>query len=65
MGYLSRGRRTATVTADGPVALLEVNAKLMEQVSTDCQLRFCKVFLKVLIERLARTTEMMVRAGAN
>jgi len=63
MGYLSRGKRTATVTADGPVALLKVNAKLMEQVSTDCQLRFCKVFLKVLIERLARTTEMMVRAS--
>ncbi|MEQ8663070.1 MAG: serine/threonine-protein kinase [Gammaproteobacteria bacterium] len=63
MGYLSRGRRTATVTAQGPVALMKINAKLMEQVSRDCQLRFSKVFLRILIERLAHTTEMMVRAG--
>ena len=64
MGYLSRIKRTATVKADGPVSLIKINATLIEQVSADCQLRFYKVFMKVLIERLSRTTEMVVRGPA-
>jgi serine/threonine protein kinase len=61
MGYLNRIKRTATVTADGPVSLMKINATLIEQVTVDCQLRFYKIFLRTLIERLTRTTEMMVR----
>jgi serine/threonine protein kinase len=64
MGYLSRIKRTATVKANGPVSLIKINATLIEQVSADCQLRFYKVFMKVLIERLSRTTEMVVRGPA-
>ena len=64
MGYLSRIKRTATVTADGPIALMKVNSTLIEQVTTECQLRFYKVFMKTLIERLSKTTEMMVRNPA-
>jgi len=33
---------------------------LIEQVTADCQLRFYKVFVRVLIERLSRTTERVV-----
>jgi serine/threonine protein kinase len=62
MGYLTRNKRSATVTAEGPVALLKVNSTLIEQVSADCQLRFYRTFTRILIERLSRTTEMMVRA---
>ena len=61
MGYLNRIKRTATVTANGPVSLMKVNSTLIEQVTSDCQLRFYKVFLKTLIDRLSKTTEMMVR----
>ncbi|MGR8918868.1 MAG: protein kinase domain-containing protein [Gammaproteobacteria bacterium] len=61
MGYLNRIKRTATVTADGPVSLMKVNSTLIEQVTSDCQLRFYKVFLKTLINRLSKTTEVMVR----
>ncbi|MBI4692780.1 MAG: protein kinase [Gammaproteobacteria bacterium] len=61
MGFLNKIRRTATIRADGPVSLLKVNATLIEQVSQECQLRFCRVFLRVLTERLQKTTEMMVR----
>lgn len=61
MGYLNRIKRTATVTADGPVSLMKVNSTLIEQVTSECQLRFYKVFLKILIDRLSKTTEMMVR----
>ena len=63
MGYLSRIKRTATVKANGPVSLMKVNSTLIEQVSVDCQLRFYKVFSKILIERLTRTTEQMVRGA--
>jgi serine/threonine-protein kinase len=60
MGHINKSRRTATVTADTPVSLMKANSTLIEQVTSDCQLRFYKVFLRVLIDRLARTTEMLV-----
>jgi len=67
MGYLNRIKRTASVTALKPVTLMKVNSTLIEQVTQDCQLRFYKVFLRVLIDRLSSTNEMAVkslRAGA-
>ena len=62
MGYLNRIKRTASVTANGRVSLMKVNSTLIEQVTSDCQLRFYKVFLKTLIDRLSKATEMMVRS---
>lgn len=62
MGYLNKIKRTATVTAKSPVTLMKVNSTLIEQVTAECQLRFYKVFLRVLIDRLSKTTEMMVRS---
>ena len=56
MGYLTKTRRTATVTARDDVNLLKVDANLLDQTSTDCQLRFNQVFLKILLERLTRTS---------
>ena len=47
-------RRDSTITAEGPVTLLKVTATLLEQTSIACQLRFNKVFLRELIERLQR-----------
>ena len=47
-------RRDSTITADGPVTLLKMTATLLEQTSIACQLRFNKVFLRELIERLQR-----------
>jgi len=64
MGYLSRIRRTASVIADGPVALIKLNSTLIEQATHECQLRFYQVFLKTLIDRLSKTTEMMVRGSS-
>lgn len=60
MGYLNKIRRTATVVAKTPVTTMKVNSTLIEQVTVDCQLRFYKVFLRVLIERLSTTTSMVV-----
>ena len=50
--YVSGARRTATISALGPVTLIRVSSTLLEQSSSDCQLRFNKVFLRSLIERL-------------
>jgi serine/threonine protein kinase len=51
-GYVRGARRTATISATGPVTLVRVSSTLLEQASSACQLRFNKVFLRSLIERL-------------
>jgi serine/threonine protein kinase len=50
--YVSGTKRTATIKSKGPVSILSVSATLLEQLSTECQLRFTKVFLAALIRRL-------------
>jgi len=60
MGYMSHTERTASVTAESNCVLMRVNATLIEQASLQCQLRFHKVFLRSLIERLTRTSEVVV-----
>ncbi len=50
--YVREARRTATISAAQDVTLLRVSSTLLEQVSANCQLRFMKVFLRTLIERL-------------
>ncbi|MET0280895.1 MAG: serine/threonine-protein kinase [Steroidobacteraceae bacterium] len=52
--YLPGARRSATVRALGNVTLLKVAATLLEQASPSCQLRFNRVFLRGLIERLQK-----------
>ena len=48
-----RGARpTATIKAISPLTLVRVSSTLLEQSSSACQLRFNKVFLRSLIERL-------------
>jgi serine/threonine protein kinase len=50
--YVRGARRTATICANSPVMLVRVSSTLLEQSSSACQLRFNKVFLRSLIERL-------------
>ena len=50
--FVRGARRTATICAIGPVTLMTVSSTLLEQASTACQLRFNKMFLRSLIERL-------------
>ena len=53
--YVRGAKRQASIKADGPVTILRVSSTLMEQVSSSCQLRFNKVFLRSLITRLQGT----------
>ncbi len=50
--YVRGAKRTASIRANGNVTILRVSSTLMEQVSSACQLRFNKVFLRALITRL-------------
>ncbi len=50
--YVRGARRTATISAVDDVTLVRVSSTLLEQASSSCQLRFNKVFLRALIERL-------------
>jgi serine/threonine protein kinase len=50
--YVRGAKRTASIKAKGAVTILRVSSTLMEQVSSSCQLRFNKVFLRSLITRL-------------
>ena len=55
--YVSGVKRTATIRAKDAVDVVSVSATLLEQLSTECQLRFNKVFLRSLIRRLQGNTE--------
>ena len=50
--YVRGAKRQASICAEGAVTILRVSSTLMEQVSSACQLRFNKVFLRSLITRL-------------
>jgi serine/threonine protein kinase len=50
--YVPGARRTATIRATDNVTVLKVSSTLLEQVSTPCQLRFNRVFLRAMISRL-------------
>jgi len=64
MGYLSNMKRTADIIAETDVTLLEIDAATMERASAACQLRFNKMFLQTLIERLVPTSEELSKRGA-
>ncbi len=51
-GYISGSRSTASFRAKESVTVLSVSSTMLEQVSTECQLRFNKVFLRTMIRRL-------------
>jgi serine/threonine protein kinase len=51
-GYVSGARSISSFRALDAVTVLSVSSTILEQVSTECQLRFNKVFLRTLIRRL-------------
>lgn len=55
--YVPGARRSASVRTVGNVTVLKVGATLLEQASPSCQLRFNRVFLRSLIERLQKSEQ--------
>lgn len=62
MGFAGSIERTATIRARGSVNLMAVSATSIERASKDCQLKFHKVFVHTLIDRLARSNERLLQA---
>jgi eukaryotic-like serine/threonine-protein kinase len=56
-------RRSATISASTPLTLVKIKADLLDQLSDGCQLRFNKMFLRTLVERLSRTNSMLAATG--
>jgi serine/threonine protein kinase len=56
MGFIAGRQRTASIIAHTAVSALKVRASLIDRASLHCQLRFHKVFLNTLVERLSLTT---------
>jgi len=54
MGYIAKSKNSATIKALTTIRLLEVNNSAIEESSSSCQLRFTKMFLKRIIERLSK-----------
>jgi len=59
MAYLGKIKRTASILALTNTVLMKLNASIIDQTSLSTQLRFYKVFSKTLIDRLARTSELL------
>ena len=65
MSYInpSQRHRSATITAANMLTLVKIKADFLEQLSEGCQLRFNRVFLQTLVERLSRTSAMLAVTG--
>ena len=48
-------KSTSAIVAKGACTVLKVSATLLEQLTMPCQLRFHKVFMRSMIERLTRS----------
>jgi len=64
MGFIARQERTASIIAKTEIYAMQVRASQIERASMSCQLRFHKVFLNTLVQRLSRTTETATKPGA-
>jgi len=59
LGYLTSIRRTATVLSTDEVCLFKLNAGVVESFPLSVQLKFSRAFIRVLVERLVQTTEVL------
>ena len=62
IAFLTRQPRNATIAARTEVSLMSVSASLMEQASTETQVRYYRIFLENLITRLSQATDKLVEA---
>ena len=56
-------RRTTTVTARGPITVMEVKADAMRAATDACQAAFNKACMRVLIERLVDSNQRLAQAA--
>ena len=61
MGFLSQTERSATVLAKTDVSLIRVNRATLDRANQETQLRFLKVFVETVVERLKQTTAILTK----
>jgi len=61
MGFLSRTERTASVIAKTDTSIIQLNASTLERADQSTQIRFLKVFVETVIDRLKHTTAIMTQ----
>lgn len=59
MAYLGKTSRTADAHAVGHTILMRVDPTVIDEASVNTQLRFSRIFIRTLIQRLAQTTELV------
>ena len=60
--FADRGeRRTTTITALGPITVMEIKTKALDASTDGCQVGFNKAFMKVLIDRLVQANRMIAQ----
>jgi serine/threonine protein kinase len=60
--FADRGeRRTTTITALGPITVMEIKTKALDASTDGCQVGFNKAFMKVLIGRLVQANRMIAQ----
>jgi len=63
--FADRGeRRTTTITALGPITVMEIKTKALDASTDGCQVGFNKAFMKVLIDRLVQANRMIAQRMA-
>lgn len=65
MGYLTKAKRSASIRAKSTTSLLKIGATSVSKISKSCQIRFLRVFLRILIGRLSATTEQTILGHGN
>jgi len=61
IGYITRAERTADVITRGEAMVIRVNARMLDRASPALQLRFNKVFLRTMIERVVHLSDQLSR----
>lgn len=61
MGFIANTERTASVIAKTDVSIIRVNAATLDRADESTQLRFLKVFVETITERLKQTTSILTQ----
>jgi eukaryotic-like serine/threonine-protein kinase len=61
MGFIANTERTASVVAKTDVSIIRVNASTLDRADESTQLRFLKVFVQTITERLKQTTSILTQ----
>ena len=61
MGFIANTERTASVLAKTDVSIIRVNASTLDRADESTQLRFLKVFVETVTERLKQTTSILTQ----